>query len=132
MTFINSPERQKYLKESFLSIQNHMNSVIIGITLITLFIIPLIFNYANNLSVFTELKRVTLHLGAGLISILWLSQIIGENSLTEKTSTITTIRNLLPNSIKGPSQWAITGLALWLTALIISTIIIYSIIIYII
>jgi len=123
MTFINSPERQKYLKESFLSIQNHMNSVIIGITLITLFIIPLIFNYANNLSVFTELKRVTLHLGAGLISILWLSQIIGENSLTEKTSTITTIRNLLPNSIKGPSQWAITGLALWLTALIISTII---------
>ena len=126
MTYINSIDRQKYLRSSFLSIHNHLDSVIIGISLITLFLIPLIFNYSNTVSIFAELKRITLHLGAGLISILWLSQIIrknGKNSFPKKKSPITTVRNLLANTKNNPAQWALIGLTLWVTALIMSTVI---------
>ena len=49
-----------------------IDSAIIWITLGTLFAVPIIFNYFHVVSVFSELKLVTLHLGAALISILWL------------------------------------------------------------
>ena len=102
-------------------LRNGANTAIIWIVLITLFIIPLIFNYSNTISVFTELKRVSLHLGAGLILLIWLWQILYKNSLTKKIPIKTAIHYLLPSKNNTPEKWAVTGLVLWLTALVGST-----------
>ena len=61
---------------------HYVDSAIIWVTLGTLFIIPIIFNYFKVVSVFAELKLVTLHLGAGFILILWMWELI----VTRQTS----------------------------------------------
>ena len=93
--------------------RNGANTAIIWIVLITLFIIPLIFNYSNTISVFTELKRVSLHLGAGLILLIWLWQVLYKNSLTKKIPIKTAIHYLLPSKNNTPTKWAVTGLDIW-------------------
>ena len=59
-----------------------IDSAIIWITLGTLFAVPIIFNYFHVVSVFSELKLVTLHLGAALISILWLWELTRESQFS--------------------------------------------------
>ena len=56
-------------------LSDRLDSAILWITLGTLFIVPLIFSFSGFVSVFSELKLVTLHLGAGLVTTLWLWQI---------------------------------------------------------
>jgi hypothetical protein len=118
---MNSSNHLKQSTVDFLHLRKRTNTAIVWIVLITLFIIPLIFNYSNTISVFTELKRVSLHLGAGLVLILWLWQILYRNSLPKKIPIKTAIKNLLPSTNNSPGQWAITGLTLWLAALVVST-----------
>lgn len=118
---MNSSKHLKQSKVDFLHLRKQTNTAIVWIVLITLFIIPLIFNYSNTISVFTELKRVSLHLGAGLILLIWLWQILYKNSLTKKIPIKTAIHYLLPSKNNTPAKWALTGLVLWITALVGST-----------
>ena len=52
----------------------HLDVAIIWVTLTALFSIPLLFSYFDITAVFNELKLITLHLTAGLITILWFCQ----------------------------------------------------------
>lgn len=94
---------------------------IIWITLATLFIIPVIFNYFHIVSVFTELKLVTLHLGAGLIAILWLWELARKDQFSINITREKTGWDSLRKVSKHPTQWALIGAGIWFFALTIST-----------
>ena len=94
---------------------------IIWITLGTLFIIPIIFNYFHIVSVFAELKLVTLHLGAGLIAILWLWEFARNGHFLLSISKQKPGRDLLQKIGKNPTHWALIGAVIWFFALTIST-----------
>ena len=103
---------------------NHIHlidSTIKWITLTTLFIIPLIFNYRDVTTVFAELKLVTLHLGAGLISIFWGFELV----LKQHISTNRPHQNLVWYFQQyigwNPARWALIGATGWFIALVIST-----------
>ena len=100
---------------------HYVDSAIIWVTLGTLFIIPIIFNYFRVVSVFAELKLVTLHLGAGVILILWMWELI----VTRQTS-IGIPRQDIHRRLKiwvgrNPANWALIGAFVWFTALVMST-----------
>ena len=98
-----------------------IDSAIIWITLGTLFIIPIIFNYFHIVSVFAELKLVTLHLGAGLIAILWLWEFARNGHFPVSISKQKPGRDLLQKIGKNPTRWALIGAVIWFFALTIST-----------
>ena len=100
---------------------HYVDSAIIWVTLGTLFIIPIIFNYFRVVSVFAELKLVTLHLGAGFILILWMWELI----VTRQTS-IGIPRQDIHRRLKiwvgrNPANWALIGAFVWFTSLVMST-----------
>ena len=94
---------------------------IIWITIGTLFIIPVIFNYFQIVSVFTELKLVTLHLGAGLIAILWLWELTRRHQFSISITQPKTGWDLLRKISKQPTHWALIGAGIWFFALPVST-----------
>ena len=98
-----------------------INSIIIWITLGTLFIIPLIFNYFQIVPIFAELKLVTLHLGAGVISILWLWELVIKRQITISIPKQGLHRSLGQWVGRNPTHWTLIGAFVWFTALIIST-----------
>ncbi|MEC9293670.1 MAG: hypothetical protein VYC65_05210, partial [Chloroflexota bacterium] len=61
---------------SFLKLHDYLDRVIIWITLGALFLIPLLFSYFDITAVFNDLKILTLHLTAVLITIFWLWKIL--------------------------------------------------------
>ena len=103
------------------SISKRIDSAILWITLSTLFVVPLIFGFADFVAVFSELKLVTLHLGAGLIAILWLWQIVIDKINTPETDKPSEF-DLLRWAAKSPARWLIIAVALWLLTQVISTI----------
>ena len=103
------------------SISKRIDSAILWIALGTLFIVPLIFGFADFVAVFSELKLVTLHLGAGLIAILWLWQIVIKNITAPETGNPSDF-DVLRWAAKSPARWLIIAVALWLLAQGISTI----------
>ncbi|MGY8880234.1 MAG: hypothetical protein ACKVKV_06125, partial [Dehalococcoidia bacterium] len=103
------------------SISKRIDSAILWITLGTLFVVPLIFGFADFVAVYSELKLVTLHLGAGLIVILWLWQIVIDKINTPETDKPSEF-DLLRWAAKSPARWLIIAVALWLLAQVISTI----------
>lgn len=98
-----------------------INLVIIWVTLSTLFIVPLIFNYSQIVSNFAELKLVTLHLGGGVISVLWLWELVVKRQLTIKIPIQDLNRSLVQRLGKNPVHWALVGAFIWFTVLITST-----------
>jgi len=98
-----------------------IDSAIILITLCTLFIIPIIFNYFQIVSVFSELKLVTLHLGAGLISILWLLEFTLNRQFLGSISKHPINRDLLQLLSKNPTHWALVGASIWFFSIATST-----------
>ena len=94
---------------------------IIWVTLSTLFIIPLIFNYFQIVSIFAELKLVALHLGAGVISILWLWELTIKRQITIRTPKQGLNRRLGQWVGRNPTHWALIGAFVWFTALVMST-----------
>jgi O-antigen ligase len=93
-----------------------IDTAILWITLAMLFVIPLIFNFGDFVSIFSELKVVTLHLGAGSIAILWLWQAsiskINSSSPNAKPISI----DLLKWAGKDPTRWLVIGVTAWLVA----------------
>ena len=102
------------------SISNRIDSAILWITLGTLFVVPLIFGFADFVAVFSELKLVTLHLGAGLIAILWIWQ-IAINKINTPDTRKPSGFDVLRWAAKSPAHWLIIVVALWLVAQVIST-----------
>ena len=102
------------------SISNRIDSAILWITLGTLFVVPLIFGFADFVAVFSELKLVTLHLGAGLIAILWIWQ-IAINKINTPDTRKPSGFDVLRCAAKSPAHWLIIAVALWLVAQVIST-----------
>jgi O-antigen ligase len=102
------------------SISNRIDSAILWITLGTLFVVPLIFGFADFVAVFSELKLVTLHLGAGLIAILWLWQ-IAINKINAPETGKPSGFDVLRWAAKSPARWLIISVALWLVSQAIST-----------
>jgi len=98
-----------------------IDSVILWIALGVLFITPLIFSFAGFVSVFNELKLVTLHLGAGLIAILWLWQsALTRMSVSSGRITETTF-DLFRWLDRNPSRWLVAAFAAWIAAQALST-----------
>jgi hypothetical protein len=102
------------------AISNRIDSTILWITLGTLFVVPLIFGFADFVAGFNELKLVTLHLGAGLIAILWLWQ-IAINKINAPDTGKPSSFDVLRWAGKSPAHWLIIAVALWLVAQVIST-----------
>jgi len=98
-----------------------IDPAIILITLCTLFIIPIIFNYFQIVPVFSELKLVTLHLGAGLISVLWILELTLKTEFPASISKSTISRDLLLSIRKNPIHFALVGAAIWFFAIGTST-----------
>ena len=98
-----------------------IDSAIIWITLGTLFAVPIIFNYFHVVSVFSELKLVTLHLGAALISILWLWELTHKSQFSISLTKQQIGWGLLGKINKHPIQWVLTGAVIWFSTLTIST-----------
>ena len=98
-----------------------IDASIILVTLLTLFIIPIIFNYFQIVSVFSELKLVTLHLGAGLVSILWLCGFTLSGQFPVSISKYAINRNLLQQISKNPTHWALVGASIWFFSIATST-----------
>ena len=103
------------------SISKRIDSAILWITLGTLFVVPLIFGFGDFVAVFSELKLVTLHFGAGLIAILWLWQIVINKINAPETGKPSDF-DVLRWAEKSPARWLIIAVALWLLAQVISTI----------
>jgi O-antigen ligase len=103
------------------SILQRIDSTILWITLGTLFVVPLIFGFDNFVAVFSELKLVTLHLGAGLIAILWLWQIVINKINAPETGKPSDF-DVLSWAAKSPGRWLIIAAVLWLLSQVISTI----------
>ena len=102
-------------------ISDRLDSAILWITLGTLFIVPLIFSFAGFVSVFSELKLVTLHLGAGLIATLWLWQIAISTLNASTTRHDAKTFDLLRWASREPARWLVVLAVGWLVAQVIST-----------
>ena len=117
---LRASRRNQQLTETA-SISNRIDSAILWITVGTLFTVPLIFAFADFIAVFSELKLVTLHLGAGLIAILWLWQ-IAINKINAPYTSKPSGFDVLRWAAKAPAHWLLIAVALWLIAQVISTI----------
>ena len=98
-----------------------INLLIIWVTLSTLFIVPLIFNYFQIFSTFAELKVVTLHLGGGIISVLWLWELVLKRQFTIRIPIQGLNLSLIQRLGNNPVHWALVGAFIWFSALIMST-----------
>ncbi len=113
--------RRNQSQRSAESISERIDSAILWIAVGMLFIIPLIFSFSGFVAVFSELKLVTLHIGAGMIAVLWLwqSAITTVNSRSTRASGKSL--DLFRWVGKDPSRWLIVAASGWLIAQIIST-----------
>jgi len=98
-----------------------IDSAIKWITLSTLLIIPLIFNYFEFITVFAELKLVTLHLGAGLILILWVFELVFKQHISISYPKRKLSWYFRQHVGWNPARWALIGAGVWFIALVIST-----------
>ena len=102
-------------------INRRLDKAIIWVTLAALVGIPLIFSYFDITAVFNELKLITLHLVAGLITILWACQaFLGQLNPTAKTNDSNNgdLRKWLGHN---PARWALVGASIWGFAQVAST-----------
>jgi hypothetical protein len=114
------PRRRIQQQTETASVSNQIDSAILWITLGTLFTVPLIFGFADFVAIFSELKLVTLHLGAGLIAMLWLWQ-IAINKINAPETNEPSVFDVLRWAAKSPAHWLIIAVALWLVVQAIST-----------
>ena len=104
------------------ALSEQIDSAILWITLGVLFAVPLIFSFSGFLAVFGELKLVTLHLGAGLIAILWLWQsAVSRVNKASSNQVADTSLDILRWLARNPAHWLITAVSAWLISQIIST-----------
>lgn len=102
-------------------LDHRFDQVILWLTLGALFLIPLLFSYFDFVAVFNEPKIVVLHLSAGLISVLWLWQIVLRrmNARTQPHSDVNW--DLAAWAGRNPARWAIIAAAIWVFAQLAST-----------
>ena len=82
---------------------------------------PLIFNYFQIFSTFAELKVVTLHLGGGVISVLWLWELVLKRQFRIRIPIQGLNLSLIQRLGNNPVHWALVGAFIWFSALIMST-----------
>ncbi len=98
------------------SISERLDSAILWIALGTLFIVPLVFSFNGFVAVFSELKLVTLHLGAGLIAILWLWKIAVDRMNASDGRGEVSVLDLPRWLGRDPARWLIFVATAWIVA----------------
>ena len=88
----------------------------IWITLGALFFIPLLFSYFDITAVFNELKILTLHLAAILITIFWLWKILLIQLNKTPPPNSDARWDLLNWAGRNPARWALFGASIWIFA----------------
>jgi len=102
-------------------IEKRLDLVIIWVTLVALTGIPLLFSYFDITAVFNELKLITLHLTAGLITILWVFQVwLRQLKRTSKRNDEQD-EDLKTWLGYNPARWAVVAASIWVFAQIAST-----------
>jgi O-antigen ligase len=114
-------KQQTAARQSPANAPDRIDRSIHWITLVALFVIPLVFSYFQITAVFTELKILALHLSAGLIASLWLWQ-IALRRLDARTETGNEFNwDLLKWAGRSPANWALIAMGLWVFAQLAST-----------
>lgn len=103
------------------SISERLDSAILWIALGTLFIVPLVFSFKGFVAVFSELKLVTLHLGAGLIAILWLWKIAIDRMNASGGRGEDSVFDIPKWVSRNPAKWLILLATTWIVAQAVST-----------
>ncbi len=103
-------------------LDERLDQAILWITLAVLVTLPLSFSYFKFVSVFNEPKVVTLHLAAGLITTLWLWQIVLRRLNTRSASDNELNWDLMSWAGRNPARWALIGAVIWVFAQLASTI----------
>ena len=102
-------------------IVKRIDSVILLVTLGTLFLVPVVFSFSGFVAVFNELKVVTLHLGASLIAILWLWQIVIPRMGSSAARASGSSFDLVLWIGRDPSRWLVALMTVWLVSQTVST-----------
>ena len=103
------------------TVYKSLDQAIIWITVGALFVIPLIFSYFDVTAVFNELKILTLHLAAGLITILWLCQAWLKQLVPIAKRNSSQSQGLTTWLGRNPARWALIAASVWVFAQIAST-----------
>ena len=129
MVGTNEPVRQvrqmsKQLQSSSFSnekVTKSIDQLIVRITLVALFVIPLVYQYFGIHLIFGELKAFTLHLAAGLIATLWSWQLsislYRSRQYTERRKYL----DLLGWAGRNPARWAVIAAIVMLSSQVLST-----------
>ncbi|MEC9293861.1 MAG: hypothetical protein VYC65_06200 [Chloroflexota bacterium] len=106
---------------NFDSIYKSIDQAIVWITAGALIGIPLLFSYFDITAVFNELKIMTLHLTAGLITILWFCQMLLRqlNPTAKRNDHLNESLNTWLG--RNPARWALIGASIWIFAQLAST-----------
>jgi hypothetical protein len=86
------------------------------ITLGVLFIVPLVFSYFGFITIFSELKLITLHLGAALIAGLWLWQITLRKLDSYGSVSESSRWDPIRWAGRSPARWALIAASGWILA----------------
>ena len=100
----------------FLKSDKYLDRLMIWITLGALFFIPLLFSYFDITAVFNELKILTLHLAAILITIFWLWKILLIQLNKTPPPNSDARWDLLNWAGRNPARWALFGASIWIFA----------------
>ena len=103
------------------AVYESIDKAIVWVTISALFGIPLLFSYFDITAVFNELKIITLHLTAGLITILWLSQMLLRQINTRANINDDPNGDLKAWLGRNPARWALMGASVWVFAQLAST-----------
>ena len=98
-----------------------IDKAIVWVTIGALFGVPLLFSYFDITAVFNELKIITLHLTAGLITILWLCQITLRQHITKRQDSDELAWDLKSWAGRNAARWALVGASIWIFAQITAT-----------
>jgi len=104
------------------TLDERLDQVILWITLAVLITLPLSFSYFDVVSIFNEPKVVSLHLAAGLISTLWIWQIVLRRLNTRQLPDNDFNWDLMSWAGRNPARWALIGAVVWVSAQVASTI----------
>ena len=102
-------------------IDKRLSHAIVWLTITALIGAPLLFSYFDITAVFNELKIITLHLTAGLITILWFCQITLRQHIPKFQDNNVLVWDLKKWAGRNTARWALIGASIWIFAQIAAT-----------
>ena len=102
-------------------IDKRLSHAIVWLTITALIGAPLLFSYFDITAVFNELKIITLHLTAGLITILWFCQITLRQHIQKLQDNNELTWDLKSWAGRNTARWALIGASIWIFAQITAT-----------